>query len=92
VNYKKEQEIETAEMKFLKSVAGYKRRDQARNTRIKEELNAYNISNNILKSRSQWKYHILRMEDRRILKKTLTYQPLRRGPRVKMEQPIYISR
>jgi hypothetical protein len=43
----------------IKFVAGYTRKDQIRNTRIGEKLNIFNASNKILKSRSQWKYHVL---------------------------------
>jgi hypothetical protein len=48
--------IETAEIKL--SAAGYSRKDQIRNTKIREELNIFNLNNKILKSRSQWKYHM----------------------------------
>jgi hypothetical protein len=66
-------------MKVLTSIAGYTRKDQIRNTKIREDLNILNINNKILKSRSQWKYHVQRMEDRRILKKIPTYNPKRKG-------------
>jgi hypothetical protein len=48
-------------MKLL-SVAGYTRKEQIKNTKIKEKRNIFNLNNKILKSRSQWQYHILRME------------------------------
>jgi hypothetical protein len=48
---KQEEKIETAEIKFLKRVAGYRRKDQIRNTEIREELNIFNAK--IIKSRSQ---------------------------------------
>jgi hypothetical protein len=38
VTKKHEAKNETAEMKFLRSVAGYTRKDQIRNTAISEEL------------------------------------------------------
>jgi hypothetical protein len=44
--------IETAEMKFLRSVAGYTRKDQIINTKIREELNIFNLNAKIIKSRS----------------------------------------
>jgi hypothetical protein len=87
----KKQKIKTPDMRFLKNVAGYIKRDHLRNIRIREELNVFNISNKILKSLSQWKY-ILRTEDRHIPKKTLTYHTVRRAPAVKTEEPKYISR
>jgi hypothetical protein len=70
-------EIETAEMNFLRSVASYKRIDQIRNSKIRKELNIFHLNDKILNFRSQWKNHVLRMEDRRIPKKILTYK--RRG-------------
>jgi hypothetical protein len=39
-------------MDFLRSMAGYTRKEQIRNTRIREELAIFNINNKILKSRS----------------------------------------
>jgi hypothetical protein len=55
--------------KSLRSVAGYTRKDQIRSTKIREELNMFNVNNKILKSKSQWKYHFLGMEHRQIPKK-----------------------
>jgi hypothetical protein len=37
-----------------------------RNTKIREELNVFNVSKKKLKSRSQWKHDVLRVQDRRI--------------------------
>jgi hypothetical protein len=73
-----EANIETAEMTFLRSVAGYKRNGQIRNTKIREELNIFNLNAKIIKPRSQWNYHVQRTEDRRIPKKILTYNPKRK--------------
>jgi hypothetical protein len=75
---KQETKIENAEMKFLRCVAGYTRKDQVRNTKIREELNIFNLNSKILKSRSQWKYHMQQLEDKWILKKILSYNPKRR--------------
>jgi hypothetical protein len=47
----REQNIKTVEMEFLRSVARYTRRDQVRNTRIREKLNIFNVTNKILKLR-----------------------------------------
>jgi hypothetical protein len=78
ITTKQEAKIETAETKFLRSVAGYTRKDRIRNTQIRGKLNIFHLNNNILKSKSQWKYHVQRMEDRRIPKKILTYNPKRK--------------
>jgi hypothetical protein len=74
---KQEANIETAEMKFLRNVAGCAGKDQIGNTKIMEELNIFSPNSKILKSRSQWKYHVLRMENRRIPKKILAHNPKR---------------
>jgi hypothetical protein len=58
---KKEAQLETAEMNSFKNVAGSTRKDQIRNTKIKEELIIFNLHNQFLKFRSQREYHILRM-------------------------------
>jgi hypothetical protein len=57
---KQEAKIETVEMR---SVTGYAWKCRIRNTKIREELNIFNINNKFLKSRSQWKYHVLRQTD-----------------------------
>jgi hypothetical protein len=59
----------------LRSVAGYKRIDQIRNSKISEELKIFNSNDKILNFRSQWKNYVLRMEDEQIPKKILTYNP-----------------
>jgi hypothetical protein len=41
---KQELKIEIAEMKFMGTVADYIRKDQTRNTKIKEELNIFNLN------------------------------------------------
>jgi sulfur carrier protein ThiS len=68
-NEKTGRKIETAEMNFFRTVSGYTIMDQIRNTKITEELSIFYLNNQILKSRSQWKYHALRIEDRWIQKK-----------------------
>jgi hypothetical protein len=68
-NKKREAKFETAAMKFSRSVAGYIRKGQIRNTKIREELNIFNLNNKIIKYISQWKYQVQRMEGRRIPKK-----------------------
>jgi hypothetical protein len=82
---------ETAEMKSLRSVASYTSYEQIRNTKIREELNIFNLNAKIIKSRSQWKYHVQQMEDRWIQKKILTHNP-KRMPTVKMEGSAHSSR
>jgi hypothetical protein len=59
-------------------VSGYARKGQVRSTKIRQGLNVFNVNNKTLKSKSHKEYHTLLMEDRRIPKKMLTYNPLRR--------------
>jgi hypothetical protein len=49
-------------MNFLRSAAGYRGKDQIKNTEIREELDTFNLNNKILQSTSQWKPHVLRIE------------------------------
>jgi hypothetical protein len=44
--------IETAEIQFLRFVAGYTMKHQIRNTKIREEQNSFNPNNTILKGRA----------------------------------------
>jgi hypothetical protein len=53
-----------------------RRLHEERPDKIMEELNMLNA--NVIKSRSQWKYHVQRMEDRWIAKKILSYNPKRK--------------
>jgi hypothetical protein len=61
-------------MKSLRTAAGYIRKNQLRNSKIKEKLSIFNIYANFMTSKSQWKYHAQRREDRRIAKEAVTYQ------------------
>lgn len=47
---RRETKIETSEMEFTRSVPGYIMKSEIRNAKIREELNFFNINNNILKS------------------------------------------
>jgi hypothetical protein len=38
-------------------------------------MNTFNLNTKIVKSISQWKYYVQRIEDRRIPNKILTYNP-----------------
>jgi hypothetical protein len=72
----------------LRNVAGYIRKYQTLNNINREELKIFNLNAKILKSRSQWKYHVHRVEDERIPKKTVTYSynPKRRKKKSSMDQ------
>jgi hypothetical protein len=71
--------IETAKMKLFRNIADYTKKEQVRNTKIREELSIFIQNAKTIKSRSQWNYHAHRMEDSRIAKEVVTYDPKRRG-------------
>jgi hypothetical protein len=43
-NKKEEARIKTAEMKFFRNVAGYIKKDQIRNTKIRERLKIFDLT------------------------------------------------
>jgi hypothetical protein len=70
---KQRQKIETAEMKFLRNVAGYALKGQIRNTVIRNELKIFSINNIIQNNRLNWIHHVGRMEPERIPKQLMDY-------------------
>jgi hypothetical protein len=72
---KQRQKIETAEMKFLRNVAGYTLKDQIRNTVIRNELKIFSVNNRIQNNRLNWIHHVARMEPERIPKQLMDYTP-----------------
>jgi hypothetical protein len=50
---KREAKTKTAEMKYLWRAAGYTRKNQIRNTKIREKFNTFNLNNKTLKSGSR---------------------------------------
>jgi hypothetical protein len=75
---KQKQKLETTEMKFLTNVAGYKLKDQIRNTVIRNEL-IFNLSNIVPNNRLNWIQDVERMEPGRTPKQIMDYTP--RGTR-----------
>lgn len=67
--------IEAAEMRFLRSVAGYTLLDQKRSTDIRTELEIFNLNDRLTSQKKNWKEHILRMNEDRFPKKILNYRP-----------------
>ena len=74
-NTKHKQIIQTAEMKFLRSVKRCSRLDRIRNENIREELKIYNLNERIEENREKWKEHLNRMENERIPKIIRGYRP-----------------
>jgi hypothetical protein len=74
------QQIESSEIRFLKSVAGYRRKDKNRNIDIRQELNIFNLGEKVKEYQHSYLQHILRMPTYRIPRKLFDYRPTgRRG-------------
>ncbi|KAJ4431286.1 hypothetical protein ANN_19883 [Periplaneta americana] len=67
--------IETAEMKFLRSIAGVTILDRKRNEDIRKDLNIFNLTNRIESMRNGWYEHVRRMPTDRIPQQLLQYKP-----------------
>lgn len=67
--------LQTNEMKFLRSVAGYRKIEHKRNEEIREELEIYELNNKIEEYRNTWMSHISRMQEDRIPYKFWKYKP-----------------
>ena len=73
--------IQTAEMNFLRPIAGYQRIDKKQNREIRQELNIEELNNTIIEYRTNWKQHLNRIAENRIPKAALNYKPQgRRNP------------
>jgi hypothetical protein len=71
-SYKKK--IESAKIKFLRSVAGYTLLDQKRSTDIRSELKILDLTERIENKKKYWHEHILRMTTDRLPKVLLNYK------------------
>jgi hypothetical protein len=67
--------LEAAEMRFLRSVAGYRLIDHRRNEDVREELQIVDINSRIKDYEIKWLQHLERMEQNRIPKLLLNYKP-----------------
>ena len=85
LNRSDKRKIETAEMKFLRSVAGYTLLDKKHNEEIRTELKIYNVKDKINQIRTNWLQHVERMSQNRLPQILLKYQP--KG-RIKVGRPI----
>jgi hypothetical protein len=68
--------IETAEIKFLRRVAGYTLRDEVRNTIIRKELQIFNIGERVQSRKIKWHEHLSRMEQQGIAQQIMFYRPI----------------
>jgi hypothetical protein len=70
--------IQSAEMKFLRSVKGCTRMDHIRNEEIRTELEIYAIQDKITEYRIRWSAHLQRMDNSRLPKQALLHKPMGR--------------
>jgi hypothetical protein len=62
-------------MRFIRSVAGYRLIDHKRNEDIREELQIIDVNSRIKDYQIKWLQHLERMEQNRIPKLLLNYNP-----------------
>jgi hypothetical protein len=67
--------IQSAEMRFLRSVKGCTRMDHIRNEEIRTELEMYVIQDKITEYRIRWSAHLQRMDNSRLPKQGRLYKP-----------------
>lgn len=61
-----DQEIRSAEMKFLRMCRGCTLRDEIRNEYIRLDLETYSVNDRIQQNRQEWIHHIERMVNSKI--------------------------
>jgi hypothetical protein len=72
------QSIELREERLLGSVKGCIRLDKISNHDIRSGLGTYKLAEKIKTSKTNWLQHLERMENYRLLKCILHYEPIRR--------------
>jgi hypothetical protein len=79
LNRSDKRKIETTEIKFLRRVAGFSRKDKISNLTIRSELKIFNINDKITNKKKEWHYHIQLMDPytRRIVHKAAEYKSIR---------------
>jgi hypothetical protein len=75
LNKKECQQLEAAEMKFLRSLLGLTRLDHQRNATIWEKLKVEHTVHEIQNYQKNWLQHVKRMEQAWIPRMALAYQP-----------------
>ena len=63
--------IETAEMRFLRPMAGYTLWDKKSSSDIREQFGIFNINDILTQYKINWREHIQRTDDNRLPKKIL---------------------
>lgn len=72
--------VQAAEMKVLRLIKGVTRRDRIRNEDIRRELGITAIIQVVEINRLRWHGHVMRMEEERLPRQTLTWIPQGRRP------------
>jgi hypothetical protein len=73
--------LQTAEIRFLRSVKGYTRPNKFRNEEKRKPLGVFSVNDRIRRYRQGWLEHVERMEEGRVPKQALLYRPKgRRDP------------
>jgi len=73
--------LEAADMRFLRSVKGYKRLEKIRSEVIRKELEIFGIKDVRAKYKQNWINHLERMDNTRLPKYDLNYKPRGRRDR-----------
>jgi hypothetical protein len=74
LNRSDKRKIEAGEMRFLRPMAGYTLWDKNRSTDIRDQLGIFNINDILTQYKINWREHIQRMLDNRLLKKKIKLQ------------------
>jgi len=73
--------LDDAEMRFLRSVTGYKRLDKIRSGILRKEIEISGIQDARTKYKQNWISHLERMDNNRLPKHALNYKPRGRRDR-----------
>ena len=84
--------LETAEMRFLRSVKGYTRLDKMKSEVIRKELETSGIQDVRSKYKQNWINHLERMDNTRLPKHALKYKPRGRKDRGRPQETMATRR
>jgi hypothetical protein len=76
LNRSDKRKIETAEVRFLRHVAGHTRRDEISNPTICSELQIFSTNDKITDKKKEWYDHIQQMDPYRTAHKAAEYKPI----------------
>jgi hypothetical protein len=71
MNSNNQSAIQACEMRFLRRIEGKTRRDRIRNKIIRETVGVQPIQEYIERTQLRWYGHVNRMDDKRIVKKSV---------------------